>query len=73
MAGKSGEETMWARSVEGALRRAIEERRVVSLVDGRGRRRMVEPHLLFQTEAGEHQVEVYQVSGETSAWMTSEW
>jgi hypothetical protein len=52
-------------SVEVALRRAIEGRRVVSLVDREGRVRMVEPHMLFETKAGVRQVAVYQRSGES--------
>ena len=49
--------------VEVALRRAIEERCVVDLVDRDGRRRTVEPHMLFRTKEGAYQIEVYQRSG----------
>jgi len=52
--------TVW---VEAALRRAIDERRVVALVDWEGRVRVVEPHLLFATNAGVRQLAGYQRSG----------
>jgi hypothetical protein len=64
---------MTTSSVEGALRRAIEERRVVCLVDRDGRLRIVEPHVLFETKAGVRQIEVYQRSGDSRTGGLPDW
>jgi hypothetical protein len=63
--------TAWL--VEVALRRAIEEWKVVSLVDRAGRVRMVEPHILFETKAGVRQIAAYQRSGESRTGGLPDW
>ena len=64
---------MSALSVEGALKRAIEELKIVHVVDRNGRRRIVEPHMLFQTGAGVRQIEAYQVAGESRTGRLPNW
>lgn len=60
-------------SVEREIKRAIEERKVAEVVDRHGHRRVVEPHLLFQTEAGVRQIEVYQLSGQSRTGGLPDW
>jgi hypothetical protein len=64
---------MTTSSVERALRKAIEERRVVCLVDRDGRVRVVEPHVLFETKAGVRQIEGYQRSGDSRTGGLPDW
>jgi hypothetical protein len=55
------------------LARAIRERRLITVRDGQGRERTLQPHLIYRSQSGEVLLEAYQTGGYSSTGHLPAW